>query len=147
MARNPSSQPLVFTPEVTLRTSGTTLETAGIRVMKYAFDYGVPSGQRNNDWVVLRYADVLLMQAEAILRGGSGAAADALALVNSIRENRSVDPLATLNLNNLIDELGLEMSWEGWRRQDRIRFSERSDERRVGREGVRTCSALWGWNP
>src|SRR5690606_35180850 len=72
MARNPSNRPLVFTPEVTIRTSGATLETAGIRVMKYAFDYSVPSGLRNNDWVVYRYADVLLMQAEAILRGGAG---------------------------------------------------------------------------
>lgn len=124
MARNPSSQPLVFTPEVTLRTSGNTLETAGIRVMKYAFDYGVPSGQRNNDWVVFRYADVLLMQAEAILRGGSGSEADARALVNSIRENRSVEPLATLTLDNLLDERGRELYWEGWRRQDLIRFGK-----------------------
>src|SRR5690606_24015664 len=122
MARNPSSQPLVFTPEVTLRTSGNTLETAGIRVMKYAFDYGVPSGQRNNDWVVFRYADVLLMQAEAILRGGDGSEADARALVNSIRENRSVEPLATLTLDSLLDERGRELYWEGWRRQDLVRF-------------------------
>ena len=124
MARNPSTQPLVFTPEVTLRTSGTTLETAGIRVMKYAFDYGVPSGQRNNDWVVFRYADVLLMKAEAILRGGSGAAGEALALVNSIRTNRGASPFTELTLDNLLDERGREMYWEGWRRQDLIRFGK-----------------------
>ena len=124
MARNPSTQPLVFTPEVTIRTSGTTLETAGIRVLKYAFDYGVPSGQRNNDWVVLRYADVLLMQAEAILRGGNGSEADALALVNGIRQNRGVNPLAAITLDELIDERGRELYWEGWRRQDLIRFGK-----------------------
>src|SRR5690606_24384510 len=101
MARNPSSQPLVFTPEVTIRTSGNTLETAGIRVMKYAFDYSVPSGQRNNDWVVFRYADVLLMQAEAILRGGAGSEAEAWALINSIRENRGVEPFTELTLVTL----------------------------------------------
>lgn len=124
MARNPSSQRLVFTPEVTIRTSGNTLETAGIRVLKYAFDYSVPSGQRNNDWVVFRYADVLMMQAEAILRGGSGSEADARALVNGIRENRGVGPLATLTLDNLLDERGRELYWEGWRRQDLIRFGK-----------------------
>jgi len=124
MARNPSSQPLVFTPEVTLRTSGATLETAGIRVMKYAFDYSVPSGQRNNDWVVFRYADVLLMQAEAILRGGSGSGTDALTLVNNIRENRGVAPFTSLTLDNLLDERGRELYWEGWRRQDLIRFGK-----------------------
>src|SRR5690606_37114250 len=109
MARNPSSQPLGFTPEVTLRTSGAPLETAGSRVMKYAFDYSVPSGQRNNDWVVFRYADVLLMQAEAILRGGNGADAAALALVNDIRENRGVAPFTDLTLDNLLDERGREL--------------------------------------
>ena len=124
MARNPASQPLVFTPEVTLRTSGNTLETAGIRVMKYAFDYSVPSGQRNNDWVVFRYADVLLMKAEAILRGGNGSEAAALALVNSIRENRGVAPFTTLTLDNLLAERGRELYWEGWRRQDLIRFGK-----------------------
>jgi SusD family. len=124
MARNPSSRPLVFTPEVTIRTSGSTLETAGIRVMKYAFDYGVPSGQRNNDWVVFRYADVLLMKAEAILRGGSGGAAEALALVNNIRTNRSAAPLASLTLDELLNERGRELYWEGWRRQDLIRFGK-----------------------
>ncbi|KAF5277303.1 hypothetical protein FQR65_LT16021 [Abscondita terminalis] len=78
-----ANAPLVFTREVTIRTSGATLETAGIRPMKYAFDYAV-TGQRNNDWVYLSpIRDVLLMQAEAILRGGTGAPGDALALVNN----------------------------------------------------------------
>lgn len=123
MARNPSSAPLSFTREVTIRTSGATLETAGIRPMKYAFDYAV-SGQRNNDWVVFRYSDVLLMQAEAILRGGTGTAVDALALVNSIRVNRNVSALAALTLDNLLDERARELYWEGWRRQDLIRFGK-----------------------
>ncbi|WP_353130852.1 RagB/SusD family nutrient uptake outer membrane protein [Parapedobacter pyrenivorans] len=123
-ARNPSSQPLSFTREITIRTSGSTLETAGIRVMKYAFDYSVPSGQRNNDWVVFRYADVLLMKAEAILRGGTGAPSEALTLVNTIRANRGIAPFTTLTLDDLIDERGRELYWEGWRRQDLIRFGK-----------------------
>jgi hypothetical protein len=123
MARNPSTAPLVFTREVTIRTSGATLETAGIRPMKYAFDYSV-TGQRNNDWVVYRYSDVLLMQAEAILRGGTGTALEALGLVNGIRINRGVVPLVSLSLDNLLDERARELYWEGWRRQDLIRFGK-----------------------
>jgi hypothetical protein len=123
MARNPANAPLVFTREVTIRTSGATLETAGIRPMKYAFDYAV-TGQRNNDWVVFRYADVLLMQAEAILRGGTGTATEALGLVNTIRTNRGVNTLTALTLDNLLDERARELYWEGWRRQDLIRFGK-----------------------
>ncbi len=123
MARNPANAPLVFTREVTIRTSGATLETAGIRPMKYAFDYAV-TGQRNNDWVVFRYADILLMQAEAILRGGTGTAIEALALVNDIRTNRGVNSFTALTLDNLLDERARELYWEGWRRQDLIRFGK-----------------------
>lgn len=124
MARNPANAPLVFTAAVTIRTSGATLETAGIRPMKYAFDYSV-TGQRNNDWVVYRYADVLLMQAEAALRGGAGTTeAEALALVNGIRTNRGVTALASLTLDNLLNERALELYWEGWRREDLIRFGK-----------------------
>ena len=123
-ARVPATQPLVFSKEITIRTSGATLETAGIRVLKYPFDYA-SRGQKNNDWVVYRYSDVLLMKAEAILRGGTpGTAADALMLVNSIRTNRGVANLTALTLDNLLDERSRELYWEGWRRQDLIRFGK-----------------------
>ena len=121
MARNPANSPLSFTPEVTIRTSGATLETAGIRPMKYAFDYA-SNGQRNNDWVVYRYSDVILMQAEAILRGATGSPAEATTLVNNIRSERGINALSTLTLENLLDERARELYWEGWRRQDLIRF-------------------------
>lgn len=124
MAKNPSTQPLIFTKEVTIRTSGATLETAGMRVIKYPFDFA-SRGQKNNDWVVYRYSDVLLMKAEAILRGGTpGAASDALAAVNAIRTNRGVANLTSLTLDNLLDERARELYWEGWRRQDLIRFGK-----------------------
>lgn len=123
MARNPANAPLIFTREVTIRTSGATIETAGIRTLKYPFDYAV-TGQRNNDWVVFRYSDVLLMQAEAILRGGTGSATSALELVNTIRTNRGINALTNLSLDNLLDERARELYWEGWRRQDLIRFGK-----------------------
>lgn len=113
--------PLFFTKEVKLIETGDNLEVTGIRVIKYPIDYN--NGDNvDNDFVFYRYADVLLMKAEAILRGGAGT--DALGLVNSIRAKRGVGPLATLDLNLLLDERGFELYWEGHRRQDLIRFGK-----------------------
>lgn len=115
--------PLAFTPEVKLReTDPNTLEVTGIRVIKYPYDYATSGDQKNNDWALFRYADVLLMKAEALLR--TGKEADALILVNQVRAKRLATPLLTLSLDNLLDERGREMYWEGWRRQDQIRFGK-----------------------
>jgi len=122
--RGADGPPLSFTKEVTIRTSGATLETAGIRVAKYAFDFANISGQGNNDWVVFRYADVLLMEAEAILRGGTPGTATALDLVNEIRTARSASIFTSLDIDDLLDERGRELYWEGWRREDLIRFGK-----------------------
>ncbi len=112
-------QPLVFTPEVNLLYSN---ERAGIRAIKYlplkgSFDNG------GNDYVFFRYADVILMKAEAILRGGTDPQGATVAqLVNQVRENRGVTPLATVDDAALLAERGRELYWEGWRRNDMIRF-------------------------
>jgi hypothetical protein len=122
-ARNPSSAPLAFKREVKIReTDPNTLEVAGIRVLKYAFDYATPGDQKNNDEVLFRYADVLLMKAEAMLRSNN--AAGALLIVNPIRLIRNALPLASVDLNGMLDERGREMYWEGFRRQDLIRFGK-----------------------
>jgi hypothetical protein len=114
------NQPLVFTPDVSLRETGNNLEITGIRVIKYPYDYATSGDQKNNDWVVFRYADVLLMKAEALLRTGN--AGDALTIVNSIRAKRGATDLGALDLTAMLDERGQEMYWEGYRRQDQIRF-------------------------
>jgi starch-binding outer membrane protein, SusD/RagB family len=117
--------PLSFTREVHLRETGDNLEVTGIRVDKYPFDYATTSDQKNNDWVVFRYADVLLMKAEAILRGGTATSGDTpLSLVNGIRTLRGATPLTTVDEQALLDERGREMYWETWRRQDLIRFGK-----------------------
>jgi hypothetical protein len=112
---------LAFTPEVKLKETGSNLEITGIRVMKYPIDY-TGGDQADNDYVIFRYADVLLMKAEALLRTGSTAAA--LTIVNSIRTKRGATVLAALDLQALLDERGRELYWEGWRRQDLIRFGK-----------------------
>jgi starch-binding outer membrane protein, SusD/RagB family len=113
---------LIFTPEVALVETGNNLEVTGIRVIKYPIDY-YNGDNANNDLVIFRYADVLLMKAEAILRSG-GSAGDALALVNEIRAARSTSALASLDLDKLLAERGRELYWEGMRRQDLIRFGK-----------------------
>jgi starch-binding outer membrane protein, SusD/RagB family len=112
--------PLAFTSTVALRETGNNLEVTGIRVIKYPYDYPHKDAQSNNDFVIFRYADVLLMKAEALLRTGD--AAGALTVVNTLRVKRGATPLVSLDVNALYDERGREMYWEGWRRQDQIRF-------------------------
>jgi hypothetical protein len=81
--------------------------------------------------VYFRLPDVLLMKAEAILRGGAPTIAGiygntALSLVNAVRthSSRGATALATVTLNDLLDERGRELYLESWRRQDLIRFGK-----------------------
>lgn len=115
------SRPLSFTREVKLIETGANLEVTGIRVVKYPPDL-FNGDNANNDYVFFRYADVLLMKAEALLRTSSAAAG--LVVVNSIRAKRLASPLGTLTADNLLDERGRELYWESWRRQDMIRFGK-----------------------
>ncbi|MEL6391811.1 MAG: RagB/SusD family nutrient uptake outer membrane protein [Bacteroidota bacterium] len=107
---------LEFTEDIDLFFSN---ERQGIRVIKYLPDYSAIDNP-SNDYIFIRYADVVLMGAEALLRRGD--AGDALAAVNAIRQNRGVADLTTLDEATLLDERGRELYWEGWRRQDQIRF-------------------------
>jgi hypothetical protein len=113
--------PLAFTREVKAIEIGNNLEVTGIRVVKYPIDYN--SGDNSdNDYVYYRYADVLLMKAEALLRNNN--AGDALTIVNQVRTKRGAATLAAVTTDNLIDERGREFYWEGFRRQDLIRFKK-----------------------
>jgi len=124
--------PLAFTREVSIIETGANLEVTGIRPMKYPPDFvNNSAGTIDNDMVHLRLPDILLMKAEAILRGGSATSAGSygstpLALVNSIRTHpsRSAGALASVDLNALYDERGRELYLEQWRRQDMVRFGK-----------------------
>jgi SusD family. len=112
---------LAFKPEVQLKETGNDLEITGIRVMKYPPDY-TGGEQADNDYVIFRYADVLLMKAEALLR--TNQEAEARTIVNELRAARGASALTTLDEQTLLDERGRELYWEGWRRQDLIRFGK-----------------------
>ncbi|MGI4822305.1 MAG: RagB/SusD family nutrient uptake outer membrane protein [Janthinobacterium lividum] len=124
--------PLAFTREVKIIETGANLEVTGIRPMKYPPDFTNNSaGTIDNDMVHFRLPDVLLMKAEAILRGGTATTAGTYgstptALVNSIRTDasRNAGALATVDLNTLYAERGRELYLEEWRRQDMVRFGK-----------------------
>ncbi|WP_133273062.1 RagB/SusD family nutrient uptake outer membrane protein [Hymenobacter radiodurans] len=126
--------PLAFTKEINLFETGADLEAKGIRPIKYPVDYPSEAKGGNgaeNDHVSFRLADVLLMKAEAILRGGTptnagGFGGTALAIVNSLRTHpsRGASALTSLNLDALLAERGRELYSESWRRQDMIRFGK-----------------------
>jgi starch-binding outer membrane protein, SusD/RagB family len=125
--------PLSFTQDVNLiEVDKKRLEVAGIRVIKYPPDYtAYNNGNQHNQLQIFRYADVVLMVAEAKLRQSSPDVAGALSLVNTLRVARGATPLTTISLVNaanvydpgtLLAERGRELYFESWRRQDLIRF-------------------------
>jgi len=107
-----TKKPLVFTKEVPLAGAAT---NQGVRVIKYhPTDFG--------KYVILRYSDVYLMKAEAMLRSGN--AAGALTMVNDLRKMRKATALASLNDEAMWKERGFELYWEGIARTDEVRFGK-----------------------
>jgi len=122
--------PVFYTREVQNIGTGVNYQFTGIRPLKYASDYN-HFYSPDNDFVYLRLSDVLLMKAEAMLRGGTPTDAgsygnSARDIVNAIRthKSRNASPLSSIDLKGLLAERGRELWWEGWRRQDMIRFGK-----------------------
>jgi hypothetical protein len=126
---DPDGTNLNFTPKIN-EIGPNSWRQGGARIGKYTYEVG-GTPDMSNDFVVLRYADVLLIRAEALARiAGSGTVANdaaALALVNQIRTRAGVTPFATLTADNLLAERGREMFVEMTRRQDLIRFGKFAD--------------------
>ena len=103
----------------------------GYRVLKYEWSKNSDSGRNGGDadLIVLRYADIFLMRAEAKLRKGD--AAGALADANIVRASRTArhtaPPLTSMDLDILYRERGFEFYWEFQRRTDMIRFGRYED--------------------
>lgn len=125
-------------------------EIHGFRLGKFEIEKGT-TVNLSNDWPLLRYADVLMMKAESLLR--SGKADEAAAIVTTVRQrNFKATPAkatvtgadlmkgsaysyglrnsttstqeggADIKYGRFLDELGWEFAQEGRRRQDLIRF-------------------------
>jgi hypothetical protein len=114
--------PVILTPDFKdLSNSSNEFKFAGARSIKYAPQPGT-NGNTSNDGVIFRLGDALLMKAEALVR--LGRVGEAVPFVNQIRARAGVPAwtVADLTLPNLLAERGREMAWEGWRRNDLIRF-------------------------
>lgn len=81
-------------------------------------DYGT-----NKNYQLIRYSEILLMYAEAIVQGASGNAMTADQAVNLVRERAGLDPLSGVTLEQLMDEKFAELAMEvGQRYYDLIRL-------------------------
>jgi len=90
---------------------------------------GSAAGFPDTDFPMFRLGDAYLMYAEAVLRGGGGTRAQALAYVNALRQRAYGDASANitdaqLTLAFIKDERARELLWEGHRRTDLIRFAQ-----------------------
>jgi starch-binding outer membrane protein, SusD/RagB family len=105
----------------------TALENSGARLVKYEIAPGLPHNCLGVPLAIFRYADIILLKAEAIMRKNGGTATEeAVDLVNQIRTRAGVSlySTSTLTLNELLAERGREFYYEGVRRQDLVRFEK-----------------------
>lgn len=113
--------PLAVKVDFTAADDPHAMKCSGARMKKYEFDKSTTQQYSfNNDLVIWRYADALLLKAEAEYRMGNKA--EALTIVNEVRGRVAATPRTELTLNDIQDERMLELAWEGVRRQDQIRF-------------------------
>lgn len=111
------------------------VKCAGARMKKYQLDLtSSTNGITNNDLVVWRYADALLLKAEAEYRLGNTGAA--LAAINTVRARVGAPALTSLTLNVISNERLKELAWEGVRRMDAIRYGIFTQPTKDRYEGV-----------
>ena len=96
---------------------------AGVRDTKFYPVTPMDGGGASNDFPIYRYADVLLMKAECNVRLGNPTAAKPF--IDQIRQRAGLGILAANpTLDDIYNERGFELNWEGHRRQDMIRFDK-----------------------
>lgn len=82
-------------------------------------------GTNGRDWsinfIVLRYADILLLKAEAILKGAKGTQTEVDALVNQVRNRAGLPSIANVSFDALLEERRKEFLGEGIRWNDLVR--------------------------
>ena len=147
LARSDNGEPMSYGIDVPSIDQSTAYD--GYRWGKFEYAEG-STNRLSNDWPLFRYADILLMKAEALMRDGQSGAG---ALVTKVRERAfkdnpvkaivtdgdllggsvydygrrdtnqtTVEGGADIQYGRFLDELGWEFTQEGRRRQDMIRF-------------------------
>lgn len=121
---DPDGTGLNFTPRIN-ELGPNSWRQGGARMGKYEWEVGGTENM-SNDFVIFRYADILLTRAEALWRLDAGSG-EALTLVNQVRNRAKVDPFDALTADRLLAERGREMFAEMTRKQDLIRFGRFGD--------------------
>jgi starch-binding outer membrane protein, SusD/RagB family len=135
---NYSDEPMDITPEIEDLFDAN--DNEGVMNIKYEINRNSNYGSNgfnnmSNDMVVFRYADILMMKAEALMRLNGGAATgEAVDLVNQVRArnfeagDRDAEySTGSLTMDELLDERGREFAYEMFRREDLIRFGKFND--------------------
>ena len=76
----------------------------------------------DGDFPLFRLSEMLLIYAEASVRGAADKA-KGVEYFNRVRQRAGVDTKSSLTEQDIIDERGRELYWEGHRRTDLIRFN------------------------
>ena len=124
--------PLILVPPKPMDVGNTIASQAeGVRSIKYYPDPTTIQATRlnGNDVPVFRLADIYLMKAESILRGAAPTAVNGVMqtpdyLVNLIRARAGAQLTSGVTLDTLLNERARELSWEGWRRDDLLRYGQ-----------------------
>ncbi|RYD90183.1 MAG: RagB/SusD family nutrient uptake outer membrane protein, partial [Sphingobacteriales bacterium] len=91
----------------------------------------------STDFPLFRLAEMYLVYAEAIKRGGAGSEGTAIGYLNLLRTRaygNASGNITSYSLNDVLDERGRELYWEGFRRSDLIRYNRFTSD-----------SYLWPW--
>jgi hypothetical protein len=112
-----SGEPLSYTEDVS--NIEDCKQNEGVRLNKYEINAG-DQWERDNDFVLIRYAEILMMQAECYIRKGSVDLARPF--LDQINMRAGIETPAEISLDYLNEELLREFIFEGKRRTDNIRF-------------------------
>ena len=99
-------------------------DKVGIKFVTFG-DFPSTSDGWGLNFPVIRYTDLQMMKAEAILKGGTpGSQADVDAIVNKVRARAGISPLTNVTFEQLMDERRKEFIGEGIRWFDLIRMPD-----------------------
>ena len=109
-----------------VRTTASYSKVNGFYATKKYNDVPATNLDANCDWIVLRYADILLMYAEALNEQSAANVAVAVPFVNKIRTRAGLSPLATTLTQDQLrlaieNERRIELNFEGHRWFDLVR--------------------------
>lgn len=99
------------------------LTGVGAGVKEYVYNQPRANGM---NWRYIRYADVLLMYAEAVLNGGTQGEKTPLEAINEVRRRADLADLTNVTMDDIKHERILEFALEGHRFYDLLRWGELS---------------------